>query len=172
MPVWRVSEPYINLWLEDEPLGYQPPLGPRTSFRLSYKQRNESQLPSNFSSVGQSWLCPWLSGIDATWYYTYGQFVTFKLHNPRGAVSVYDHPEGISSNYFNSLKLLAQTNSYGTFVAAYNYSGGTAFVDGLAVPTKDFWFREGIVVPEPCSPALLLLGGGFLLWARRKLPFK
>ena len=32
--------------------------------------------------------------------------------------------------------------------------------------------REGIVVPEPCSPALLLLGGGFLLRARRKLPFK
>ena len=33
MPVWDVSEPYINLWLYDEPLGYQPGLGPRLSFQ-------------------------------------------------------------------------------------------------------------------------------------------
>jgi len=114
MPVWRVSEPYINLWLEDEPIGYQPPLGPRVSFQLSYKQRLETSLPSNFSSVGQSWVCPWLSGIEANWYYTYGQFLHFNLYdNPPGALTSYDHPEATASGYFNSLKLLAQTNNSG-----------------------------------------------------------
>src|SRR5208283_4118455 len=38
-PTWTVSEPYINLRLDDEPLGYQPPIGPRVSFHLSYRQR-------------------------------------------------------------------------------------------------------------------------------------
>ena len=41
MPMWKVSEPYISLWLQDEPLGYQPAVGPRLSFLLSYKQREE-----------------------------------------------------------------------------------------------------------------------------------
>ena len=39
MPVWRVSEPYMNLWVDDEPLGYQPSRGPRVSFKLSDTQR-------------------------------------------------------------------------------------------------------------------------------------
>ena len=28
MPAWWVSEPFINLWIDDEPLGYQLPSGP------------------------------------------------------------------------------------------------------------------------------------------------
>jgi len=71
--------------------------------------------------------------------------------------------------YYFQPEFQTGSGGWGVFVAPYNYSGGVAFVDGLSVPAKDFWFREGIVVPEPCSPALLLLGGGFLLWARRKL---
>src|SRR6266545_760407 len=39
MPVWRVSEPFLNLWIDDEPLGYEPSRGSRVSFKLSYKQR-------------------------------------------------------------------------------------------------------------------------------------
>jgi len=41
MTTWSVSEPYINLWLHDEPLGYNPGLGYRISFSLDYKQREE-----------------------------------------------------------------------------------------------------------------------------------
>jgi hypothetical protein len=55
---------------------------------------------------------------------------------------------------------------WGAFVSSYNYPGGTAFVDGLAVPTSDFWFREGVVVPEPQSWALLLVGAGVLFYSR------
>ncbi len=38
MPVWWVSEPYINLWVADEPLSYQTSSGQRMSFRFTYQQ--------------------------------------------------------------------------------------------------------------------------------------
>jgi hypothetical protein len=41
---------------------------------------------------------------------------------------------------------------------AYGYPGGTAYANGVAVPGQDLWFREGVVVPEPSSGVILLLG--------------
>ncbi|RME94370.1 MAG: hypothetical protein D6766_05990, partial [Verrucomicrobia bacterium] len=41
MPRWRVSEPYINLWVLDEPWGYRPAWGPEVRLTLMYKQRNQ-----------------------------------------------------------------------------------------------------------------------------------
>lgn len=67
MPVWDVSEPYINLWLYDEPLGYQPGLGPRLSFKLAYKQRAAPLVASNIYSVGTNWTCFWLSYVEDDW---------------------------------------------------------------------------------------------------------
>jgi len=64
MPVWGVSEPYINLWLHDEPLGYQPALGPRVSFKLAFKQRDPSTgFNTNIFGVGKKWNLSWLSYI-------------------------------------------------------------------------------------------------------------
>src|SRR5439155_1900124 len=40
MPVWRVSSPYINLWLLDTPLFYTTSYGKRQAFSIAYKQRN------------------------------------------------------------------------------------------------------------------------------------
>ena len=51
----------------------------------------------------------------------------------------------------------------------YHYSGGNAFYQGLAAPNNDLWFREGVVVPEPSSIALILLGGGIGFYVRRNL---
>jgi hypothetical protein len=45
------------------------------------------------------------------------------------------------------------------------YSGGTLYYSGTAYP-YDLWFQEGTVVPEPSVSALLLVGVGFLLYAR------
>ena len=56
MAVWEVSEPNINLWLYDEPLGYQPGLGSRMSFKLAYKQRETrgfyTGVSDNYTGVG------------------------------------------------------------------------------------------------------------------------
>jgi len=45
MPRWWVTEPYINLWVADEPLSYTLSNGERFSFRFTYKQRRN--LPVN-----------------------------------------------------------------------------------------------------------------------------
>jgi PEP-CTERM motif len=51
----------------------------------------------------------------------------------------------------------------------FNYAGGTMFVNGAPRPPGyyDLWFREGIVVPEPSSATLVLLGSGILFYVRR-----
>jgi len=68
MPVWRVSEPYITLWLEDEPLGYQPAIGPRISFRLSFKGREAAAgYDRNGFSVGKKWNFSWRSYVVKDW---------------------------------------------------------------------------------------------------------
>jgi RHS repeat-associated protein len=64
MPTWWVSQPYISLWLQDDPLGYQPAVGSRISFRLSFKQREDvSGYNTNIFSVGKKWNCSWLSYV-------------------------------------------------------------------------------------------------------------
>jgi hypothetical protein len=52
----------------------------------------------------------------------------------------------------------------------YNYSRGTIFAQGVANPASDLWFREGILVPEPGSAALILLSGIFWrrLWRKKQ----
>jgi hypothetical protein len=49
----------------------------------------------------------------------------------------------------------------------YNYPGGMVFGNGGPAPASDVWFREGIVVPEPSSLALLLLGCGLFVSRRQ-----
>ena len=64
MPVWGVTEPFISLWLSDEPLGYQPAIGPRISFELNYSQREDADgFSQNIFSVGKKWKCSWLSYV-------------------------------------------------------------------------------------------------------------
>jgi hypothetical protein len=49
-----------------------------------------------------------------------------------------------------------------------SYLGGDAWHNGIpSGGASDFWFREGIVVPEPGTVWLLLSGVGALLWHRR-----
>jgi len=48
----------------------------------------------------------------------------------------------------------------------FNYPGGYAWSGDVARPGGDYWFREGLVVPEPSSVALLLLGGAAFICFR------
>jgi len=88
MPRWEVSEPFISLWLKDEPLGYQPALGPRVSFELDYKQREDTAgLNPQYFSAGRKWNFSWLS------YISYYDTNLNLLHFPGGGVvGIYSFP--------------------------------------------------------------------------------
>lgn len=60
MPAWRVSEPFINLWVTDTPLFYTMSSGRILPFTLRYKQRGSSH-STNVFGCGNHWECSWLS---------------------------------------------------------------------------------------------------------------
>jgi len=64
MPGWRVSEPFINLWINDEPLGYEPSRGPRVSLNLAYQQRATNGAIVNVFSAGRNWHFSWFSYLE------------------------------------------------------------------------------------------------------------
>jgi RHS repeat-associated protein len=54
----------MNLWLQDEPLGYNPGVGERISFALNYKQREGlGGIDTNIFSCGPMWDFSWMSYI-------------------------------------------------------------------------------------------------------------
>lgn len=55
---WAVTEPYINLWLVTESLGYQPGSGSRISAQLFYNQRNPRSEDTRVFSTG-NWILNW-----------------------------------------------------------------------------------------------------------------
>lgn len=40
MPVWSISQPYLNVWAYDTPVFYHTSLGEKIEFRVNYKQRD------------------------------------------------------------------------------------------------------------------------------------
>lgn len=54
----------VSLNIEDTPISFQPPCGPRIDFTVTYNQREANQ-PANFnySNFGQQWTCNWISYI-------------------------------------------------------------------------------------------------------------
>jgi RHS repeat-associated protein len=58
MAVWRVSEPWLYLRLEDSPVGsYQPGIGPRPTFTIFYRQNQSvTEYPTIFG-LGTNWSC-------------------------------------------------------------------------------------------------------------------
>ena len=62
MPVWWVSEPYINLWMADEPISYLTSRGEPFTFRLTYKERSMAT-PSGGNVVDTGWDNSWFSYI-------------------------------------------------------------------------------------------------------------
>ena len=55
------------------------------------------------------------------------------------------------------------------FCASVNYPGGRLYFPGDPLRLGgDIWFREGIVVPEPGTMALVLLGASCFMWRYRR----
>jgi hypothetical protein len=48
------------------------------------------------------------------------------------------------------------------------YPRGTQYLQGNSLPLDDFWFREGVIVPEPSAAAIFSLTGAAFLFLRRK----
>ena len=132
MPVWSVSQPYISLWLHDEPLGYQPAVGPRVSFELAFKQR-ESTLGfnTNLFSVGKRWDCSWLSYVtqDTNGFNT--------VNFPGGGQQTFY----ATNDYVTNTRLTGNTNSGFTL----SYPDGSQNIYGLIVTNSNGAFQEAFL---------------------------
>lgn len=60
MPVWKVIEPYTDLWLVDTPLTYTKSQGEKQIVKMIYNQR-DARPCTNIFSFGPSWECNLLS---------------------------------------------------------------------------------------------------------------
>jgi len=114
MTAWRVSEPYLNLWLHDQPLGYQPALGLPIVFSLSYKQRDETALPGVFQ-FGTGWKCSWLSHVETVYPDPPTQDVDVYLSG--GGLAHFDFVNGLATNHYSNLRL--RVNTSGGNVTSY-----------------------------------------------------
>jgi RHS repeat-associated protein len=129
MPVWQVSEPYISLWLKDEPLGYQPGCGPRVAFELAFNQR-ESVNPAVFSA-GQKWNVSWLSYVS----------------RDANANNVVYFPGGGHRTYFTTNDYLTGTSLGGNTTSGFtvSYPDGSQDVYGFVVTNSGGGFLNAFL---------------------------
>ena len=150
MPVWQVSEPYISLWLKDEPLGYQPPLGPRVSFQLSYNQREASAGSStNIFSTGRKWNFPWFSFVNRD---ANGSNV---VHFPGGGARTI----GDGADYLTDTRLTGDTNAGFTLT----YPDGSSDAFGFVVTNASGAFQMAFLTAQanPAGQGLRLEYAGY-----------
>ena len=91
MAVPNVSLMLVSLKLEDNPVGYAPPIGPAVRFIATYNQYESGQPANfNFSNLGQKWTFNWLAYLtdnpaspsdDVSYYVEGGGSLTFTGFN-------------------------------------------------------------------------------------------
>jgi RHS repeat-associated protein len=132
LPVWHVSDPYLSLWLRDEPLGYQPALGPRVAFSLAFKQRElTAGLNTNIFSVGQKWNFAWFSFVSAVG-------TTNTVHFDGGRERTY---VGSATDYLTYTTLTGNTNSGFTL----SYPDGSKDIYGFSITNSSGAFQEAFL---------------------------
>ncbi len=103
MPVWRVSEPWISLWVGDVPLTYQPALGPPIAFSLNFGQYEAvAGYDTNIFGIGKKWNFSWNAYVTSDWW---GNGV---VHFPEGGSRTYTN--GVL-DYLTNTKLTGSTNT-------------------------------------------------------------
>lgn len=105
---WKVTEPNINLWLQDEPISCQPAYGPAVGLQLSFKQRDEiAGLHTDVFGFGAGWNCGWLAFVDAgNMYPTYTNLITAILNMPGGGSVNFDLSSStVASEYYYNSRL-------------------------------------------------------------------
>jgi hypothetical protein len=79
-------------------------------------------------------------------------------------VFFFSSPVNLIPGNLYSFELIVQSgDSWATSASEFTTSGANMIVNGQPVGMTDLWFREGIIVPEPSSTLLALLGSGVLL---------
>ena len=135
MPTWQVSEPYISLWLQDEPLGYQPAIGPRISFKLRYKQSETgSGFNPNIFSTGKKWYCSWLS------YLTQDGSGNTNVYFTDGGVQVFNN----TTNYLTNTRLTGNPSAGFTLL----HPDGSGEVYGFIVTNSDGSFQSAFMTQK------------------------
>jgi RHS repeat-associated protein len=133
MPIWSVSQPYISLWLRDEPLGYQPALGDRISFFLNFKQRESTAgYNTNVFSAGKKWNFDWFSFVNQD---TNGSNV---VHFTFGRERVFN---GTNIDYLTHTHLSGDTTNGFTLY----YPDGSEEVFGFVVTNGSGVFQEAFM---------------------------
>jgi RHS repeat-associated protein len=128
MVTWRVSEPYISLWLNDEPLGYRPAIGPQISLELSFKESDYSTgyYPAEFG-VGKRWNCSWYSYVTT---------------NANGSNLVY-FPGGRQRTFYTTNDYLTNTRLTGDFTNGFTL----AYPDG-SQDVYHFIITNNVLIPQ------------------------
>jgi hypothetical protein len=78
-----------------------------------------------------------------------------------GAISFYfSNPVAVTpgTTYFLQPIVLSGDIESAGLVPGTGYPNGEAFISGVANPNYDLWFNEGIVVPEPSTFSLAIVG--------------
>ena len=70
--------------------------------------------------------------------------------------------------YFEPRIVSGDTWGFDIREEVYNYSGGTWIAMGRPDVSVDCWFREGIIIPEPSTGALVLVGLAAITLSRRR----
>jgi len=136
MPVWSVDEPYINLWVHDEPLSYYTSSGQRMAFRFTYASRSQADSPYRWreledlgltsatnETTGDHWPHVLRYSINdnvstamtnASWQHNWWSEIMFWDHTPEtnsgGAPLIYQ---------FSSTNTTNPTNAYYGFTSTY-----------------------------------------------------
>ena len=125
MPAWRISEPYLNLWIEDEPLSYQSALGDPVTLRLAFKERDESAgLDGGIFGFGKGWNSEWLSYVLVSDLPNKAEVF---LPGGGGATLIYQAGITRATNYDNNCVLEYFTNATNIARCVLTYPDGVEY---------------------------------------------
>jgi RHS repeat-associated protein len=145
MPHWAVNEPYLNLFLQDKPMWYQPSRGRAVEFKLYYKNTPSSNSTVDASQylifgVGTNWNTPWRSYLQSA-YFESGRFMR---HAGNGGVS------HVAVGYVD--RETSALFGYGPTNDTYQmtFSDGSRHVYGpkVTLAGTDLWFLSRMEDPQ------------------------
>ena len=85
MMSWQLTEPYLNLWLSDSPLTYQPALGPRVGVEVYCKQRSQTPRNPRIFDIGcaystnSNWNLNWQTYLEVNSYCADPAYLYFNI---------------------------------------------------------------------------------------------